>query len=93
MPLDFADDIFLLDFPLEAAQSTLKRFSIAQSYFSHVKVTSPRHVIKAKQTVNNTVTDSSTSTANFGVRRPVAAFLHWARSHSERHPDALTLTS
>lgn len=33
MSLDLLDDVFLLDFPLEAAQGILERFSFLKPYF------------------------------------------------------------
>ena len=36
MLLDFLDDVFLLHFALETAQSVLQRFTFLDDYFSHV---------------------------------------------------------
>ena len=36
MPLDFLDDVFLLDLPFEPAQGVFKRFSLLQPNFGQV---------------------------------------------------------
>jgi hypothetical protein len=41
MLLDILDDIFLLDLPLEPAESALYRLSLLHSYFSHANTPPP----------------------------------------------------
>jgi hypothetical protein len=38
MLLDFLDDVFLLNFALETAQSILQGFTFLNDYFSHVSI-------------------------------------------------------
>jgi hypothetical protein len=37
MPLDFLNNVILLDLPFEAAQGAFKRFTLLQPYFSQEK--------------------------------------------------------
>jgi hypothetical protein len=43
MPLDFLNDVFLLDLPLEPAKGILERFALLKLHFSQTKYTSQLH--------------------------------------------------